>query len=350
VFLFGFLCFNISMLEIKENIELSKFTTFRIGGQAKYFVIIKSEEDLREALAFAKTRKLPVFVLGGGSNLLVSDSGFAGLVVKNEIRGIKFVDKDQDRVMLEVGAGEVWDEVVALAVTRNLSGLENLSGIPGTVGGAAVQNAGAYGSELKDCAVTVEGLNLVNGKIFKLERDECEYSYRSSIFKKNKKLVITRVKLELSKKPNLNIEYASLKSRLDDAGEITLQKIRDTVLQIRSEKLPDWHKVGTAGSFFKNPIIFQSKYESLKKDFPDMPSFPESKGQVKVPLAWILDHVCSLKGYKTENVGQYEKQPIVLVNFGNAKAKDVLDFSAYVKKIVKEKIGIDIDEEVEFVK
>jgi UDP-N-acetylmuramate dehydrogenase len=188
------------MLEIQENIPLKDFTTFQIGGSARYFVRAKSNENLREALAFAKTRKLPIFILGGGSNLLISDSGFPGLVLKNEIKGFKFIDQDSDKVILEVGAGEIWDEIVALAVARNLSGLENLSSIPGTVGGAAVQNAGAYGAELKDCLLSVEGINLASGKKFNLKNKDCEYGYRSSIFKKNKKLCITSITLELHKK------------------------------------------------------------------------------------------------------------------------------------------------------
>jgi UDP-N-acetylmuramate dehydrogenase len=338
------------MLEIKENIELSKFTTFRIGGKARYFTIIKNEEDLREALAFAKTRKLPVFVLGGGSNLLISDSGFSGLAIKNEIKGIKFVDKDQDKVILEAGAGEVWDEVVALAVTRNLSGLENLSGIPGSVGGAAVQNAGAYGCELKDCAVSVEGFNLTNGKKFSFPKAECKYAYRDSVFKQNKKLLITRVIFELNKRPNLNIEYASLKSRLGDVQEITLQKIRDTVLQIRSEKLPDWHKVGTAGSFFQNPIITDKKYQELILTYKDLPSFPNKKGLVKIPIAWILDHVLNLKGFSLGQAGIHKEHALAIINLGKATAREVVELSTHIKKLVKEKIGIDVSEEVEFVK
>ena len=189
------------MLKIQENISLKDFTTFQIGGKAQYFVVAKTEEDLREAFAFIKSRKLPLFTLGGGSNILVSDHGYNGLVIKNEIKGIKFIDQANDKVILECGAGESLDDVVALSVIRNLSGLENLSGIPGTVGGAAVQNAGAYGVEIKDHLVSVGGLNSDNGKRFIFENIDCQYSYRDSLFKKNKKFVITTVTLELCKKP-----------------------------------------------------------------------------------------------------------------------------------------------------
>ena len=335
------------MLKIQENISLKDFTTFQIGGPAKYFVIIKSEEDLREAFAFAKSRRLPIFTLGGGSNLLVSDHGFSGLVIKSEIRGIKFIDQNDSEVVLEVGAGEVWDDVVGLSVIRNLSGLENLSGIPGTVGGAAVQNAGAYGVEIKDCLQSVEGLNSTNGKKFVFKNKDCQYAYRDSIFKKNKKYVITSVTLILSKKPIFKIEYAGLKNALAEKGTIKVSDVREAVLKIRNEKLPDWHKVGTAGSFFKNPIITESKYNELKEKFPELPGFSESKGKMKVPLAWIMDNICNLKGYKEGKVGLYEKQPIVLVNLGGASEKEVLIFFEKIIKTVKEKTGIEITAEVE---
>jgi len=248
-------------MKIQENILLKKFTTFQIGGLARYFMVVKNNDDLREAFAFIKTRKLIFFVLGGGSNLLVSDNGFCGLVIKNEIKGFKFIDQNNGKVHLEIGAGELWDEIVALSISMNLSGLENMSGIPGTVGGAAVQNAGAYGRELKDCFVSAEGLNSINGKKFLFKKDDCQYGYRSSFFKKNKKYIITTITLELSKKPILNIEYAGLKKILEENKEITIGKIRETVLKIREDKLPDWRKIGTAGSFFKNPVVSLGKYE-----------------------------------------------------------------------------------------
>ena len=332
-------------MKIQENISLKNFTTFKVGGPAKYFLIAKTEEDLREAFSFCKSRKLPIFILGGGSNLLVSDHGFPGLVIKNEIKGIKFADD-----VLEVGAGEIWDEVVSLSVIRNLSGLENMSGIPGTVGGAVVQNAGAYGVEIKDHLVSVAGLNLQNGKEFVFDNYDCQYNYRDSLFKKNKKYIVTYVTFKLSKKPVFNLEYAGLKNNLINTDNITGQKIRETILKIRGGKLPDWHKVGTAGSFFKNTIISIEKYTELKEKYPEIPGFPEGKDKIKVSLAWIMDNICNLKGYKEGKVGLYEKQPIVLVNFGGATEKEIKKFSEKIKNIIKEKTGIEIEEEAEEVK
>ncbi len=330
------------MIKIQENILLKDLTTFRIGGHARYFVVVKNEEDFHEIFIFAKSRKLSVFILGGGSNVLIAEHHFSGLVIKNEIKGIKFQGE-----ILTVGAGEILDDIINLSVMRNLSGLENLSGIPGTVGGSVVQNAGAYGVEIKDILLSVSGLNLSNGKKFVLKNNDCQFAYRSSIFKKSKKYIITSVTFKLSKKPIFDINYTGLKKKLEGEANITLFKIREVVLQIRAEKLPDWHKVGTAGSFFKNPIISQEKYKELKEKFLDLPGFPEEKGRVKVSLAWIFDKICELKGYKEGNIGLYDKQPIVLVNFGGATAEEIKIFSEKIKKIVKEKTGIKIEEEVE---
>jgi UDP-N-acetylmuramate dehydrogenase len=341
------------MMKIQENILLKDLTTFKIGGRARYFVIAKNTDDLREAFAFVKTRRLPFFILGGGSNLLISDNDFPGLVIKNEIKGFKFIDllkeKDQDQadVLLEIGSGELLDEIIALAVSRNLSGLENLSGIPGSIGGAAVQNAGAYGTEFKDILFSIEGLNSLNGKNFIFKKEDCKYGYRDSLFKKNKKYVITTITLRLNKKPLLNIEYAGLKKILTKESEITVIKIREAILKIREEKLPDWHKIPTAGSFFKNPIITEQEYLRLKEKYSDIPSFLETKNKVKVPLAWILDNVCDLKGYREGNVGLYHKQPLILVNLGSATAVEIKKFSEKIKNIVKEKTNIKIEEEVE---
>ncbi len=337
------------MLKIQENILLKDFNTFKIGGPARYFAVVKSDEDLMEALAFSRTRKLPLFILGGGSNLLISDHGFVGLILKNEIKGIKFIDQENDQVILEVGAGEILDEVMGLSVIRKLAGLENLSGVPGTVGGAVVQNAGAYGMEIKDHLVSVAGFNLTNGKEFIFKKKDCQFSYRSSLFKKNKKFIITTINFELSKKPLFNLDYAGLKNKFVNVAEINPAKIRDAVLQIRAEKLPDWHKIGTAGSFFKNPVIGAEKYAELKEKYENIPGFSDIGEKVKVPLAWILDNICHLKGYQEGKVNLYEKQPIILVNSGGATASEIINFASKIKNIVKEKTGIEIEYEVEII-
>lgn len=335
-----------------KSVNLKEFTTFKIGGPADYFLTVKNIDDIKSAIAWAKSRHLPIFVLGGGSNLLVSDKGFRGLVIKNEIKGMKFEEggseEDGDKVRFEIGAGEVWDEIVSFSVARKYSGLENLSGIPGTVGGAAVQNAGAYGAELKDFVMSVSGVNLETAVEFNFTRAECRYSYRDSIFKQNKKLFITQVTLVLSKKFTPNLSYAGLKDKFVE-GQATPQLLRETVLTTRAEKLPDWSKLGTAGSYFKNPIITSEKYAELVSKYSDLPNFPAGEGQVKIPLGFVLDKICGLKGYKLGPVGLYEKQALVLVNFGGANARDVKNLVAEIKKNIFEKIGVNVEEEVEFI-
>jgi UDP-N-acetylmuramate dehydrogenase len=342
----------VSQINFQDRIikgeQLQNHTTFKIGGTAEYFFVAKNTDDIKSAIAWAKSRHLPIFVLGGGSNILVSDKGFRGLVIKNEIKGMKFVEESGDKVRFEIGAGEVWDEIVSFSVVRKYSGLENLSGIPGTVGGAAVQNAGAYGAELKDFVVSVSGVNLETAAGFNFTRTECRYAYRDSIFKQSKKLFITQVTLMLSKKFTPNLSYAGLKDKFAD-GQVTPQALRDTVLQTRAEKLPDWHKFGTAGSYFKNPIVTNEKYAELVSKYSDLPNFPAGEGHVKIPLGFVLDKICGLKGYKLGPVGLYEKQALVLVNYGGASARDVKNLVTKIKKNIFEKIGVNVEEEVEFI-
>ena len=330
------------MLKIQKNIPLKNFTTFQIGGEAKYFCIIKSIVELKEAVDFSKGKKLPIFVLGGGSNVLVSDSGYSGLVIKNEILGKKI-----EEGRLVTCSGETLDEVIKYGIKENLFGLENLSGIPGTVGGAIVQNAGAYGVEIKNCIYSVVGMDISSGENFIYYTNDCQFDYRTSIFKKNKNLIITEVQFKLNREFIPQIEYSGIKKLLVNDEIIGAEGIRDVVLKIRGEKLPDWHKLGTAGSFFKNPIFHFNEYEKIKEKFPKMSVFIEPGEKVKVPLAWVLDNICGLRGYREGNVGLYDKQPLILVNYGNATEKEVCDFVQKIKKIVREKTEIEIEEEVE---
>lgn len=328
-------------MKIQENILLKDFTTLHVGGKARYFAVVKDEEEILELLSFAKTRKLPIFILGGGSNLLISDYVFPGLIIKNEIKGIKFDDEK-----VSIGSGESLDDVISLSIIRKLAGLENLSGIPGTVGGSAVQNAGAYGVEFSDHLFSVEGINLINGKKFCFPKKDCRYGYRTSIFKNNKKFFITAVLLNLNKDYTPKIDYAGIREKFG-SELITLEQVREVILAVRQEKLPDWHKIGTAGSFFKNPVISESKYLDLKIKYPDLPGYPDKPGQIKLSLAWILDKICGLKGFKEGNVALYEKQPLVLVNLGGATEKEIFIFSKKIKKNIFDKTGIEVIEEVE---
>lgn len=398
-------------IHLQENVPLRDLTTFRIGGIARYFVAVGDVAGLKEAVAFAKKKRIHVLVLGGGSNTLIANGKIDALVVKIEIKGIEWESKilpflkggDQSGegfkssglrppplgkeeslnggfVTVVVGAGESWDGFVAKTVKRGLWGFENLSGIPGTVGAAPIQNIGAYGAEVKDATSWVEVFDIKTGKVKKLTNKECQFGYRDSIFKKpeGKGFIITRVAFRLTRNSTPNLGYKDLENYFmprfspslegenkrggahptsilpsKDGGKETptLFAIRRAVLEIRSKKFPDLRKHGTAGSFFKNPIISQEKFNVLTEKYPALPGFElkvsGQKSMVKLSLAWILDNICGLKGFKKGGVGLFEKQPIVLVNSGGASAKEIQKFADEIIARVKEKTGIDIEPEVQ---
>jgi UDP-N-acetylmuramate dehydrogenase len=334
-------------MEIKKSVNLSEYSTFKIGGTARFFCDVSSEAELKESLNFSEKENLKYFILGNGSNLLISDSGFDGLVIKINIKGIKVESENSDEATVSAGAGEDWDDFVKFVIDKNLFGAENLSGIPGTVGASAVQNIGAYGVEARDIIAYVKGIDTKTGKNFLLENKDCCFGYRDSIFKKNKSLIITEVYFSLKKKFIPKIEYPDLKKSLKDEKMLTAKTISETIIKIRAEKLPDLQKYGTAGSYFKNPIITEQKYSEIAKKYPDLPKFPAEIGFVKIPLGFVLDKICGLKGFRQGNTGFYEKQALVLVNFGGAKSTDIISLENLAKKLVKEKLGIDIEAEVE---
>ena len=339
------------MINIQENISLKDYTTFKIGGLARYFTTVKNLAELKEAVTFSKSKGLPFFVLGGAANILVSDEGFPGLVIKMEIKGMARVAMSLDSTLVILGAGEDWDEAVAYTVEKKLYGLENLSGIPGTVGASPVQNIGAYGQEVKNVMCSLKALNTDTGEVEIFNNDDCYFSYRDSIFKRpeNKKYIITEVSFLLKTKSETNIGYKDLQLYFLAKGQAKpgLKEVREAVLQIRAGKFPDLKTTGLAGSFFKNLIVSQTEYAGLKEKYPLVPGFAEDDDKVKVPLAWILDNVCGLKGYREGNVGLYEKQPIILVNFGGADEKEVSKFAEKISDIVKQKINLNIEWEVE---
>ena len=338
-------------MQIQENVLLAPFTTFRIGGAARFFVRARSVDEVERAALFAQEKNLPIFILGGGSNVLISDAGFDGLVIKNELLGIAEEDAG-DCVRIIAGAGEDWDGLVKFSVAeKGLYGLENLSLIPGVVGASPVQNIGAYGMEAKDTIEWVEVYDPILKKVERLTNAECNFGYRDSIFKHEKKNnIILRVAFLLKKKGVLATEYKDVKNYFaGKASAPSLRNVRDAIIEIRKGKFPDLLKVGTAGSFFKNITISKTEYDELLKKFPLMPAFPQADDNVKIPTAWILDNVCGFKGLRRDDVGVYEKQALVLVNFGNASAQQVKDLANEMIAGVKEKTGLNISPEVEFV-
>lgn len=330
-------------MEIRENVILAPYTTFRIGGPARFFCEVESREDLKSALKFSKEKNLQVFVLGGGSNILVSDKGFSGLVVKMGIKGLEFKD-EKDFSILTAGAGENWDNLVAETVGRNLGGLENLSLIPGTVGGAVCQNIGAYGTELKDVLESVEALDVGSGEIKTFSNSGCEFGYRESVFKKREGLVVLRASIKLSKNPKPNINYPDLAKRFERKMPF-LAEIRNAVIEIRRNKLPYPSKVGNAGSFFKNPTIEISNFKLLISKHPDLKGFKQDNGLVKLSSAQLIEK-CGWKGKRHGNVGISDQHSLVLVNHGGGKAEEIVSLAEDIKNHINNAFGVNIEPEV----
>lgn len=315
---------------------MAPLTTFKLGGPARYFVTVKTEEELRESLDFARDQNLSTLVLGGGSNILVNDAGFDGLVIHIDIRGVR-----REGDLLVAGAGEAWDTVVERAVAEGLWGLENLSGIPGSVGGAVVQGIGAYGAAIGQTLLWVDVLE-PSGGTRRVSNTECEFEYRTSIFKR-KDWVVLRAAFVLHRDGRPNTSYVDIA----EAGELSLAEVRQKILGIRGRKFPDLSLEGTAGSFFKNPILPPSEAALLQKKYPAMPVFamPETSG-IKIPLAWLLDNVLGLKGFSVGGARLYEHQPLVIAATRTASAADVAALARIVKEKVKNSFDIVIEEEV----
>ncbi len=339
-------------MKIENNKNLKEFTTFRIGGQAQFFCYVRSESELLEALDFAKTKRVPFFVLGGGSNILVSDEGFQGLVINMEIKGVEYIPDENGNVQVIAKAGEDWDSFVEECVKKDLYGIENLSYIPGTVGAAPVQNIGAYGSEAKDTIDSVRAFDTKKGEFLNISNLDCHFSYRDSLFKRESgRFIIISITFILKKEGKVNVGYKDVRDHFSKKDIIapTLSQVRNAVIDIRRNKLPDVKLVGTAGSFFKNPLISHAEAHELKATYPDMPLFPIDDKIVKVPLGWIIDQVCKYRGISKGDVGTYRNQALVLVNNGNATAREVKEFAQNITEIVKEKTGIEIETEVQYV-
>ena len=339
-------------MTIQEHIPLAQYTTFKIGGPARFFCAVTDEAMLVEAVTFAQSKHIPLFILGGGSNVLISDKGFPGLVIKIDIAGFDYLESPQGEVTVPAGAGEQWDTLVDHSVERGLFGLENLSAIPGTVGASPVQNIGAYGAEVAHTVFTVRALDTKTMNFVELSNTECHFSYRDSVFKKEKgRYIITRVTFVLKKNGSVDISYKDLAIYFEKKGttQPSLAQVRKAVIDIRWNKLPDWKLWGTAGSFFKNPIIPAEKFAELKKTYPELPGFPESDGRVKVSLGWILDKVCHVKGMVKGHVQVYEKQALVLVATPGATSEEVVTLAHELIDLVKEKTGLTVEGEVEWV-
>jgi len=333
-------------LPIQSNEPLKQLTTLRVGGEAQYFVDIDSESYLDEAVGYAHKNNLPITILGGGSNILVSENGIKGLVIRMSLVDIA-TEVEEEKVLLTASAGVVLDDLVSHAVEHGYWGIENLSHIPGTVGAAPVQNVGAYGVEVKDVIKTVRVYNIQARRFEVLTADECNFEYRDSLFKKSegKKYIVVAVTFALSTEVLPQLSYADLQSRFTDA-QPTLLEIRQAIIEIRAGKFPDWNVVGTAGSFFKNPVILRTKFQELCTQYPGLPGFDVDDTFVKIPLGWVLDKVLHLKGVGNEKVGTYQGQALVLINKADATATDIAEFADDIVKKVHDATDIQVQWEV----
>ena len=333
-------------MQCRELVSLATLTTLKVGGVAAYVIECESIADVRAAIAFAEEKQLPYKALGSGSNVLVPDTGYEGVVLHMRIPGVTFREEG-DTTLVTVGAGVVWEALVDLVVARGLWGIENLAGIPGTVGAAPVQNIGAYGVEVKDVIDSVEVYDPATDTVSPLSAKDCAFGYRDSLFKRERHLLITAVTFRFMRTGAPQITYPDLERKRAEGVRLdTPSEIAACVRSVRSYKFPDLTTFGTAGSFFKNPILLRQEFTLLQKTYPEIPHFVVEKG-IKIPLAWILDSVLSLRGYGTTVVTLFERQPLVLVTHTGATASDVEAFANEIAKKVFDATNIRIEREVQ---
>ena len=296
----------------------------------------------------ARKENLPIFVLGGGSNVITHDEVFEGIVLLNKIKGFEVISETDETTDVKIGAGEVWDEVVEKAIGLGLQGIEAMSGIPGTAGAAPVQNVGAYGQEIADTLISLEAYDSKTDTIVTISADECDFSYRNSIFRDKEKgrYCILNITLRLNKAEPKPPYYASLQKYIDenDIREVNLSVIRVAVLNIRSEKLPDPAELPSAGSFFKNALVEKWKLEELQKEYSDIPNYAMSDGRYKIPTGWLIDKA-GLRGYRSHGMRVYEKNALVLVNDSATGYDDLAAIREEIVQIVFDKFGIKIEQE-----
>jgi len=334
-------------VQIKHNISLKPYNTFGIDVLAKHFVSIESIDALKQVLSLENYPE--IFILGGGSNMLLTKDVTA-LVLHLNLKGISIISEDKNHVIAQASAGENWHEFVCWCLENDFGGLENLSLIPGNVGTAPIQNIGAYGIELKDSFVSCETLHIASRTIKTFTKSDCSFDYRNSIFKQKEKgkYIICNVRFKLSKKNHtLHTSYGSISDELTKM-EITKPSIQDiskAVIQIRQSKLPDPKKIGNSGSFFKNPVILKQAYNKLKENFQDIPGYPVSDTEIKVPAGWLIEKA-GFKGKQFGNYGVHKKQALVLVNYGNAKGTDILKLSQLIQDTILRVFNITIEAEV----
>jgi UDP-N-acetylmuramate dehydrogenase len=340
-------------LEMRENVPLAPLTTLKVGGPARYFVSASSEDEAVQAFEFAATKHLNVFVLGGGSNILVSDSGFAGLVIQVTPKGI-ISTLDEEKVVIRVAAGEDWDSFVEFCISNDLAGVECLSGIPGLVGGTPVQNVGAYGQEVSETITNVRCFDRKRFEFVDLGNSDCEFTYRQSIFNSTHRdrYVVLAVTYELQRGGKPTIAYKDLRDHFG-SHQPTLPEAREAVLAIRRSKSmvidPDDPNRRSAGSFFKNPIVSKERFNEIAAEFESVPHFPMSDGLVKIPAAWLIERAGFAKGYFRGNAGISTNHTLAVINRGSATADEIIKLKSDIQSAVQSKFEILLQPEPVFV-
>ena len=343
------------VITIQENVPLAPLTTLQVGGPARYFVEAGSEDDIRDAVEFATTKSLPLFVLGGGSNLLVADAGWPGLVLKIAIGGIT-QRTGHDTVHFEAGAGVEWDQLVAQTVANNCAGIECLSGIPGSVGGTPVQNVGAYGQEVSETIESVRAFDLQERKAVELSNTDCGFRYRTSIFNNTMRgrYIVLQVTYNLTRGGPPSLKYADLQKHFaNTANTPSLAAVRDAVRQIRQSKamliVPGDPDARSAGSFFKNPVLTEAEFSGLAGRAAakglKIPSYPALDAQHKVPAAWLVEHSGFHKGFTLGEAGISRKHALALINTGQARAADIVRLKDDIQQGVQKVWGIQLEQE-----
>lgn len=336
-------------MQVQENFSLRKYNSFGIEARAARFAAFHSMDELAELISLSTGK--PSLILGGGSNILLTQD-VQGLVMRNELMGIEKIDEDGEHVYIKAGAGENWHAFVLHCIASNWAGIENLSLIPGCVGASPMQNIGAYGVEIKDVFHSLTAYHVKEHTLHNFNLADCEFGYRESVFKRKHKglFVITDVTYRLRKHPVFNTSYGAIEEELAKMNikELSIRAVSDAVIRIRSSKLPDPAQIGNAGSFFKNPSVPEEKFVQLQQQFPAIVGYKNNDGSVKLAAGWLIEQ-CGWKGFREGDAGVHTKQALVLVNYGNAKGKEIYDLSEKVVRSVEEKFGVELEREVNIV-
>ena len=337
---------------MKTNVDLQPYNSFGFHATAKQFAEINDIQELEMLIRSNEFKSEKHLILSGGNNVLFQEAFFDGVVVHINTKGIDVIEENGNDVVVRAQAGEDWPEFVKKMVGMGLYGVENLAHIPGKVGAAPVQNIGAYGMELNGSFQQCETIELATGNKRVFTKEECRFGYRESIFKGELKgqYVITSVDFLLHKQADLKLEYGNIKAYLAENGiEFpTLLQLHDAICAIRDAKLPDVKQIGSAGSFFKNPVISLEQFEALQRQHPDIPHYPDADEMVKVPAGWLIEQA-GWKGWRDEHVGVYDKQALVLVHYGGGKGEDIVHLAKRIQESVEERFGVKISPEVNFV-